>query len=118
MHRNILWNKQQMRQCAVEFISLQVHSTCFGRHTRPSPGVQFQLYQQPLVQFIVGPRSSRLLPPSVAWHGLVRFVMCWVLIRMWLGYCVMSCLWLTGITGSVRSSAVPVLVYRIYGMSV
>ena len=24
-----------------EFISLQVHSTCFGRYTRPSSGVQF-----------------------------------------------------------------------------
>ena len=41
VHRNILWNNQQMRQCAVKFISLQVHSTCFGRHTRPSSGVQF-----------------------------------------------------------------------------
>ena len=41
VHRNTLWNKQQMRQCAVKFISLQVHSTCFGRHTRPSSGVQF-----------------------------------------------------------------------------
>jgi hypothetical protein len=61
----------------------------------------------------VGPRSSRLLPPSVAWHGLVRFVMFRVLIRMWVGYCVMCGLWLTGITGSVRSSAVLVLVYRI-----
>ena len=38
---SILWNNQQMRQCAVKFISLQVHSTCFGRHTRPSSGVQF-----------------------------------------------------------------------------
>jgi hypothetical protein len=37
----ILWNNQQMRQCAVKFISLQVHSTCFGRHTRPSSGVEF-----------------------------------------------------------------------------
>jgi len=37
----ILWNNQQLRQCAVKFISLQVHSTCFGRHTRPSSGVQF-----------------------------------------------------------------------------
>ena len=36
----ILWNNQQMSQCAVKFISLQVHSTCFGRHTRPSSGVQ------------------------------------------------------------------------------
>ena len=33
-----------MRQCAVKFISLQVHSTCFGRHTRPSSGEQFQFY--------------------------------------------------------------------------
>ena len=41
VHRNILWNNQQMSQCAVKFISLQVHSTCFGRHTRPSSGVQF-----------------------------------------------------------------------------
>ena len=41
VHRNILWNNQQMQQCAVKFISLQVHSTCFGRHTRPSSGVQF-----------------------------------------------------------------------------
>ena len=41
VHRNILWNNQQMRQCAVKFISLQVHSTCFGRHTCPSSGVQF-----------------------------------------------------------------------------
>ena len=41
VHRNILWNNQQMRQCAVKFISLQVHSKCFGRHTRPSSGVQF-----------------------------------------------------------------------------
>ena len=40
VHRNILWNNQQMRQCAVKFISLQVHSTCFGRYTRPSSGVQ------------------------------------------------------------------------------
>ena len=36
----LLWNNQQMRQCAVKFISLQVHSTCFGRYTRPSSGVQ------------------------------------------------------------------------------
>ena len=36
----ILWNDQQMQQCAVRFISLQVHSTCFGRYTRPSSGVQ------------------------------------------------------------------------------
>ena len=39
LHVFILWNNQQMRQCAVKFISLQVHSTCFGRHTRPSSGV-------------------------------------------------------------------------------
>ena len=32
-----------MRQCAVKFISLQVHSTCFGRHTRPSSGVQINI---------------------------------------------------------------------------
>ena len=38
---SILWNNQQMQQCAVKFISLQVHSICFGRHTRPSSGVQF-----------------------------------------------------------------------------
>ena len=38
---SILWNNQQMRQCAVKFISLRVHSTCFGRYTRPSSGVQF-----------------------------------------------------------------------------
>ena len=38
---SILWNNQQMRQCEVKFISLQVHSTCFGRHTGPSSGVQF-----------------------------------------------------------------------------
>ena len=38
----------------------------FRAASRPSSGVQFQLYQQSLVQFIVGPRSSRLLPPSVA----------------------------------------------------
>jgi hypothetical protein len=63
--RSILWNNQQMRQCAVKFISLQVHSTCFGRHTRPSSGVKFQQYQQPLVQFVVGPRSSQLLPHSL-----------------------------------------------------
>ena len=25
VHRNILWNDQQMQQCAVRFISLQVH---------------------------------------------------------------------------------------------
>ena len=37
---SILWNNQQMRQCAVKFISLQVHSTYFGRYTRPSSGVQ------------------------------------------------------------------------------
>ena len=37
----LLWNNQQMRQCAVKFISLQVHSTYFGRHTRPSSGVHF-----------------------------------------------------------------------------
>ena len=36
----VLWNNQQMRQCAGKFISLQVHSTCFGRYTRPSSGVQ------------------------------------------------------------------------------
>ena len=40
VHRNIPWNDQQMQQCAVRFISLQVHSTCFGRYTRPSSGVQ------------------------------------------------------------------------------
>ena len=40
VHRNILWNNQQMRQCAVKFISLQVHSTCFGRYTCPSSGIQ------------------------------------------------------------------------------
>ena len=66
----------------------------------------------------VGPRSSWLLPRSIARHGLVQFVMCRVLIRLWVGYCIMSGLWLTGITGSVRSSVVLVLVYRIYGISV
>ena len=40
VYHNILWNNQQMRQCAVKFISLQVHSTCFGQHTRSSSGVQ------------------------------------------------------------------------------
>ena len=40
VHRNILWNDQQMQQCAVRFIFLQVHSTCFGLYTRPSSGAQ------------------------------------------------------------------------------
>ena len=35
----ILWKKILLR--AVKFISLQVHSTCFGRHTLPSSGVRF-----------------------------------------------------------------------------
>ena len=35
-----------MQLYAVNFIPLLVHSTCFGRHTRPSSGVQ--LYLQPL----------------------------------------------------------------------
>jgi len=36
-----------MQLFAVNFISLQGHSTCFGCFPHPSSGVQFHLYLQP-----------------------------------------------------------------------
>jgi hypothetical protein len=42
-----------MQLFAVNFITLPVYCTCFGRFTDPSSGVQFQLYLQPPVQIIV-----------------------------------------------------------------
>ena len=53
-----------MQLFAVNFILLPGYSTCFGRFTHPSSGVQFQLYLQPPVQIIVS--YSYLLP---AWPG-------------------------------------------------
>jgi len=42
-----------MQLFAVNFIPLPGYSTCFGRFTLPSSGVQFQLYLQPPVQIIL-----------------------------------------------------------------
>jgi hypothetical protein len=39
--KSILLNNEQMQLFAVNFIPLQVHSTCFGCFTHPSSGVQF-----------------------------------------------------------------------------
>jgi hypothetical protein len=54
-----------MQLFAVNFIRLPGYSTCFGRFTYPSSGVQFQLYLQPPVQIIV---SSQLTSSNVAWY--------------------------------------------------
>jgi len=54
-----------MQLFAVNFIPLPGYSACFGCFTHPSSGVQFQLYLQPTVQFIV---SSQLPSSSVAWY--------------------------------------------------
>ena len=60
-----------MQLFAVSFIHLPGYSTCFGRFTHPSSGVQFQLYLQPPVQIIV---SSQLPSSSVAWYKQLHLV--------------------------------------------
>ena len=41
-----------MQLFAVSFVPLPGYSTCFGRFTHPSSGLQFHLYLQPPVQII------------------------------------------------------------------
>ena len=47
--RALFYITNQMQLFAVNVIQLPGYSTCFGRFTHPSSGVQFQLYLQPPV---------------------------------------------------------------------
>ena len=69
VHHNILLEITNRCNCMqwVLFLCL-VHSTCFGRHTRPSSGVQSSIVSTATGTIIGWGRLSRLLVPEGALH--------------------------------------------------
>ena len=71
VHHNILLEITNRCNCMqwILFLCL-VHSTCFGRHTRPSSGVQSSTLSTATGTIIGWRRLSRLLVPEDARHWL------------------------------------------------